>query len=400
MNDLSIAVNVAPTIPSLVFNSSLIRSAADTYLVKFVDLRSLKLECYLSNGPLMDHIASLPRLESFTCLGIIYPVSYHDDFDFDPTDYGSLTVGFPSLREFTLSEGGPSSGFLLTLSRITSPVLTSLSTSVLIHNQDEVAPFVNEMCSLPVVQRLSTLSLAFVTRHYDGFDLPLPEIEDSRDISFAIFAEPFYRLHDVEDFSLFSRKWRFAVSDTDLAQIADAWPHLRTLKLWSSHLRRDRSGVILPPVLIERPSLYAVVRLAERCPGLRIAKVDLSGVTDEEARSLEKYVASPAFRPHRAMQEIVLGRQDDVQDPVILPADLDRFALLLHRAFPCLTNPDGWYDRIDFESTVCGRLDGEEYGGSQTTRDRLGLLILKLAKLRWADVEQNRFVDSTPSVEC
>ncbi|KAI0737212.1 hypothetical protein C8Q80DRAFT_1276577 [Daedaleopsis nitida] len=258
--DLSIAADVAPTVPHIVFDMRRIYTRANPYLLKFVHLRFLKLKCYLHNRELMEHIASLPHLEPFTCVGV-----YPGVRDFDPINYGSLTAGFPSLRQLTLWEGASS--------------FTAKTKST---------PFINEMCPLPAIQRVKKLSLNIVTERYFEFDPPVEETEGSRDIPFVTLAEPFSRLHNMEDFSFFSSRWRFAVSDGDLSQLADAWPRLATLKIWSSHLRRDRSWTILPPFPLVRPSLYGAIRLAERCPGLEFAKVDLSGVTDEEARSLER----------------------------------------------------------------------------------------------------------------
>ncbi|KAL1945795.1 hypothetical protein VTO73DRAFT_1797 [Trametes versicolor] len=161
---------------------------------------------------------------------------------------------------------------------------------------------------------------------------------------FNIFA-PLADLHALEHLEIACWSRVLSISDADVAQMSRAWPHLQHIAI---------EYTVVPPIPTEppiqwdpygqtvaRPSLPALVNLAERCPALFYCNILAASMSEEELVTLEAYAAAAEAdnRPRQTnLRNLILACGGHC-DHFALP-DADRVAHALLVLFPSLCGVD------------------------------------------------------------
>ncbi|PIL28012.1 hypothetical protein GSI_09863 [Ganoderma sinense ZZ0214-1] len=260
-----------------------------------------------------------------------------------------MRCAFPALQEISTQDTDQQTRgcFLAVLPLISSRSLTRLSLRISVPLAEDMVKYLDELCSSPATAQLRTLDLS-VDIEFNQFD---NQWEPFEGVSFASdVLAPLKRLSsaltDVSAVVCFqtSTVATFTIADGDLDAAARAWPGLARAKFgYTIEFDDSHDGAWG----IVRPSLSAVVALAERCRALERVDVEFESVGAGELARLEAR-ADACTEPQTALRRIVFDPDSDfcdtfcVEDPV-------RLAEALGRLFPNLrsglemveTEPEG-----------------------------------------------------------
>ena len=131
----------------------------------------------------------------------------------------------------------------------------------------------------------------------------------------------------------------FDVNDADMETIATAWPNLHNLTIVQTSWGFDLSDPLACGIRISRPSLSAMVSLAERCRKLEEFCVEFEDVKLAEVERLEAR-AEACTEPQTTLRRIVIESLSDFC-LMLLVDDPDRLAIVLRRLFPNLSGGVG-----------------------------------------------------------
>ncbi|PIL23183.1 hypothetical protein GSI_14492 [Ganoderma sinense ZZ0214-1] len=229
---------------------------------------------------------------------------------------------------------------------VSSRSLIRLSLRVSVPLAEDMVRYLDELCSSPATAQLRTLDLS-VDIEFNQFD---NQWEPFEGVSFASdVLAPLKHLSALTDISAVvcfqtSTVATFVLSDGDLDAVASAWPGLTRAKFgYTIQFDDSNDG----PWGIRRPSLSAVVALAERCRALESVDVEFKSVSAGELARLEAH-ADACTEPQTALRRIAFDPDSDFCD-MFCVEDPERLAEALARLFPNLrsglemveTEPEG-----------------------------------------------------------
>ncbi|KAI9058975.1 hypothetical protein FKP32DRAFT_1680301 [Trametes sanguinea] len=253
-------------------------------------------------------------------------------------DRADAAGGFPSLRR--LSIAGTPSEIHQFLVRANSAVLENISIS---SSQETVGEVETMFRALATERTASTLRKLFVSLETDF--RPVLNGAEPLQTSFRAIAAPVLSLGSLEDLEMISWNSIVSISDEDVSQMSAAWPRLRRLEILSDvkdNFREYDAWMPHAPDIV-RPSLTALVLLAERCRSLELLKIDIADVSEDELQALEARAAAIASsgdtQPclQTRLRNLVFAHGDRCLH-LALP-DVERLARALRRLFPMLEGP-------------------------------------------------------------
>ena len=170
---------------------------------------------------------------------------------------------------------------------------------------EHVGPFIEALCAPRYAHSLMTVDLSFTFYNAEmNFNSQHPIVAVSFHDTFSSLLQ-LRRLHTL---SLSLSYLRLSVSDADLDLMARAWPDIVTLRLghssrnvWARTAEHARDTV--------RPTMPALVTLAERCTDLAYLQCDVVHVTEEDVRALGELCAARGWKG----TGLVRGEQDLVK---------------------------------------------------------------------------------------
>ncbi|CDO73861.1 hypothetical protein BN946_scf185016.g18 [Trametes cinnabarina] len=251
--------------------------------------------------------------------------------------------GFPALRRLSIA-GSPFEIRQLLL-KINSPVLQDVS---ILSSQETISEVEAMLQSLSTDRNASSLRKLFIELQTE-----FSPIIGGAELLYAAFrsvAGSLLSLRSLQDLELLSWNKVLSISDEDVSSMNAAWPHLRRLEIVSNvkdiHRLRDAWSPYAPE--IKRPSLTALLLLAERCHSLESLKMDIADVSEDELLTLEaRAAASDVTRLQTRFRHLILAQEDHCLH-VSIP-DVERVARVVRRLFPALEGPgeggDDWRTR-------------------------------------------------------
>ena len=286
-------------------------------------------------------LTTLPRLEEL----VASIRSDSDPFRNKATEWTVLdpprtpvTSIFPSLREFTT----PYTIYMDWRVSWASRFLKLLSSTTL-HVADLDLNYPDERDILPSISLLSCHTLA-TSLHILHLNLGFSG-GSSVSISFGSILQPIFRLGKLQDVTLkFNGGPYVELSDGDVQCMAVSWPRLIRLSITNTDQYSWYSSAFQE---MTRPSILAVISLAEHCRCLASLAIGCSSVSEEDQRTLEVRMASvPAHNgaillsdtprlPQASLTEIHLATSRAECEALVL-TDVRRVAHALHRLFPNL----------------------------------------------------------------
>lgn len=235
---------------------------------------------------------------------------------------------FSSLTTVTFhsSHALPVIGFLTHISPI---ALTSVNLRLVRAHSDDIPRALRALCSDRLVHTLRVIRVNFEC-------VEAGQDSESERCHFLAVARPLLNLPslDVLAFSVHGRA--LVLSDNDVSEMARSWPRIVSLSVTHDPKYidpKDRPRGTHYSSLV-RPSLSALVSLAEQCGNLESMKFDPADVSEEELVSLEAHAASAIAVPRATLGQFVPARSDAFDRLVI--HDVQRLASALHRIFPNL----------------------------------------------------------------
>ena len=212
----------------------------------------------------------------------------------------------------------------------------------------EIAQLMNALCAPRNVASLRTLTLSFAIID----QRPDSSAEHSRPGSFLELVEPLLRLHSLTSLAVHAsiQPWGgiqhdstesvhaqhkpLAIDDFSTDTMARAWPCLRQLAL--THASGFLKYSVAPfDISIVRPSIGALVKLAQECPALEALTMHVADVDQSGLESLEEQVEAGCGQ-QTALLDIHLEGDRSVNPDDLHLVDIDRLATVLHRLFPRL----------------------------------------------------------------
>ncbi|KAI0658373.1 hypothetical protein C8Q70DRAFT_192067 [Cubamyces menziesii] len=247
--------------------------------------------------------------------------------------------GFRALHKLSLDGTHSEVGELT--QRIKSATLEDVS---LVSNQDftsDITKLVKPLGSEHIAASLRKVHLSLDT----NFAL-VASGADAIHAPFADVLRPLFRLHALEELEVTSWHRVLSISDEDVWDMATAWPFLRSLIIASDSKSSNRARIAWTPYApsISRPSIPALVHLAEECRQLTRLRVDVADMSEEDLHVLETHVAVATARQTQLMHWIPAWGDHCLH--LSLP-DIDRLAQALHQLFPSLkgsgSGGEGWH---------------------------------------------------------
>ncbi|KAM5545266.1 hypothetical protein V8D89_001377 [Ganoderma adspersum] len=271
------------------------------------------------DNPLFRHLGTLPRLRML-----------YGSFVVSDPEMGT-DAPFPALQELFVVDDDDDTDFLGALPYISSRSLALLSIRVRVELTEDMLEYLEEICASPPLAHLRSVELvAHITfNQWDNPDEPFEGV---------VFADVLRALQPLRELTAItvvvafatSTVAGFSVEDRDLRSIAETWPDLARLEIGHIIEHDDWPG---GPEGIGRPSLGAVVSLAECCRTLEAVNVEFESV---DVRALEKLEARAAARsaPQTALRQIVVGPGVTDFCQKLRLADPVRMAAALRKLFP------------------------------------------------------------------
>ena len=308
------------------------------------------LQHFLTNNTFqpsdLDPIASCRSLQSFAArsvdvaffwrlaqlpdLAYLRAIELRNDKPPEALDTGSANASlssrqpFPALRRVDFLESHPRP-VIIFFTCIPSVALVSITLELREACMNDIPLCVQALCSQNRAGTLTELRLTFLCTRSLGED----ESEYSR---FADVARPLLGLAVIEVLSLSVHGRALSLSDDDVAEMAQSWPHIVALSVvqepyypYGRSREENRSR-------FTRPSVSALVSLAQNCPRLTSLRFDPADVSEEELQSLEERAASAV--PRTGLSRLVLTSGETENEPSF--GDIRRLAFALHRLFPDL----------------------------------------------------------------
>ena len=238
---------------------------------------------------------------------------------------------FPVLEELYTADNYAYTDALTPLSLISSKSLAVLCLRISVQLPDNLLEYLEKLCAISAVAQLRKLDFT-VDIQFNQYD---NEDELFEGVAFGHVLRQLTRLRALRDISFqveftTSTVALFAVSDTDMDKISSAWPNLRSLTITWACGTYDWHACG-----IARPSLSAVIRLAERCRKLETFYIEFESVDLGEMERLEARAAD-CTEPQRALRRIVVKPCTDHSMTLRL-ADPVRLATALRKIFHNLT---------------------------------------------------------------
>ncbi|KAI0687586.1 hypothetical protein C8Q76DRAFT_803525 [Earliella scabrosa] len=289
------------------FNSPCLNRLAEitplrTLVVTDVDLR------------LLACIGQLPHL---LMLGVTM-MSQSDEQSKPTSDMSSATL-YPALQELIVVAGTPSTATAL-LASVCSPVL---SRAILIPDEGDVASITR------CIEALSSPHIAASLRRLE-LTVTCDDYGEKPNIPFKSAAAALLRLSALEMLKFKVRDHVLSVEDSDVAQMARAWPRIALLSI--KYIAPDRVRRTNAPVDAVRPSVQAVVSLARQCHRLEELTIDVGDVGEEELQVLEARAEESDAEQQPALVYLALGRGDREEEVSV--CDRERLVRVLRRTFP------------------------------------------------------------------
>ncbi|KAM5545286.1 hypothetical protein V8D89_001397 [Ganoderma adspersum] len=231
-------------------------------------------------------LGSLPKLRTLTGAFSIDPVDNHAIVD-------TRRALFPALQELTTSDRDHDVHFPAMLSDLMSSAhlnsLTVLTLRIRTESPEGMLRYLNEAFSpslSPALASLHELNMSIELNPLPLFAVGLPmgwHSLDNRTSSHSSSASPRgSRTSRSSSSSRRSLATSFDVCDDDLDMVAATWPDLVSLKVLHANWASGSRGT-----LTKRPSLSALVALAERCRSLESVDVEFDSVGADELARLE-----------------------------------------------------------------------------------------------------------------
>lgn len=280
--------------------------------------------------PLMSQLRSLEKLEELR-VGF-----WHDNYGASQPPIKPDPKGFLALRKLRLAGKAP----------ITDAVLSSIGATSLQHlevvhtRMNSFADFDTLVSAVPWVQITSALQRLYLGLHAEPYTLRPRDADPVHAPFFSVLA-PLADMHALETLEVATWNRALSISDDAVAQMGTAWPRLQHLTVTvSSTFTRGPDAAIFKrcDAEIARPSLSALIQLAERCPSLAYCAIDAASVSEAELVALEEY--SDAFSParvqkiQRGLEQLIPARR--VHSNHFTLPDVDRLARTLRSLFPSL----------------------------------------------------------------
>ena len=286
-------------------------------LAKFNNLHTAKFGRI--DNALFRHLGTLPRLR------LLYGSFVVDDPDMD------TRAPFPALQELFVVDHDDYTDFLSALPYISSRSVALLSVQVRLELTEDVLEYLEEICTSPALAHLRSLELvAHIT--FNQWDNPEEPFEG---VIFADVLRVLQRLRELTAITVVvafatSTVAGFSVEDRDLRCIAETWPNLARLEIGHIIQNDDWPG---GPEGIGRPSLNAVVSLAERCRRLEAVNVEFESVDARALENLEARAAACSV-PQMALRQIIVGPGVTDFCQKLRVVDPARVAKALQKLFP------------------------------------------------------------------
>lgn len=295
--------------------------------LRAVDLGQIAWE---ETRPVMSQLRSLEKLEELR-VGF-----WHDNYGASQPPIKPGPKGFLALRKLRLVGRAPITGQFLS-----SIGATSLQHLEIVHTgMNSFADFDTLVSAVPWVQITSSLRRLYLALHAELHTLRFCDTNPVHAPFFSVLA-PLADMHALETLEVATWNRILSISDDAVAQMGTAWPRLQHLTVTvSSTFTRGPDAALFTPydAEIARPTLSALIQLAERCPSLAYCAIDAASVSEAELVALEQHF--DAFSPAR-VQKIQRGLEQLVpacrvhSSHFTLP-DIDRLARALHSLFPSL----------------------------------------------------------------
>ncbi|KAI1781929.1 hypothetical protein LXA43DRAFT_1154649 [Ganoderma leucocontextum] len=288
-------------------------------LAKFSNLQTASFT--VIDATLLRHLAALPNLRMLRGrLAISKPTM-------------DIQGAFPALRELSTKDMDARTDFLAVLPLISSRSLARLSLRISVPLTENMLEYLDEMCSSPALAQLRELDL-YVEIEFNQFE---NQDEPFEGVRVADVLAPLKRLPALRDILVVfnfptSTVATFDMNDQDLDTVASAWPDLARVKV--GHKHDDWNG---GPLVISRPSLSAVVSLAERCRKLERVDVEFECVDASELARLEARAADACASPQTELRRIVFDPDTGFCQQLRV-ADPSRLVAALRKTFPNLTS--------------------------------------------------------------
>ncbi|EIW62656.1 uncharacterized protein TRAVEDRAFT_43001 [Trametes versicolor FP-101664 SS1] len=347
-----------------------VRSLSQNWpLIRFPRLHTLYFDC-LSWFPCRSMTSQLGALKELEELDISYEFTSSNAQSMAALEDPSPTTpnAFPALRKLHLTASTFQAGQIISSISSTSLQEVRISTYQPVFRAD-VTPL---MQAFPWKQNASSLRRLDLSNTTNWDTLNTSPGDPFYAALFDMFA-PLAELHALEyvEISCWSRL--LSVSDADVARMARSWPNLQRIVIAYSIVPFEPAE---PPIWdpyglqVARPSLSALVELAERCPALFYCEIPAADVSESELTALEARVAEPRDRPRQTSLRSLLPARGAHCDHFTL-CDVDRVARALLALFPSLYGVGRTTRRPSLES---GRPSRYSWSGQQRDSDGFRLL--------------------------
>ncbi len=286
-------------------------------LTTFHNLRSIRMQSV--SPAFYRHLGSLPFLGYVRTY--VLPVEGQREMS-PPPSYR----GFPCLRSIEIPDrtSVPPSTLVDMLLPITSPSLISLVLGVQATRPSDVLSFLEFACSLDTLRSLRRFHF-MVER--TGDRLPEPAA-----YTFSDMFNSLSKLRSLEVVTIQACTAAIELTDADVAQLPAAWPQLTSFSVTRSSLGADAMSSSRGGAPVARPSLIALVGLAQALSSLEELDVEIADVPDTELAHLEGCAGSR--QPQMALTGIAFAHHGYRKD-LKLP-DVERLGHVLHKMFPNL----------------------------------------------------------------
>ncbi|TFK81003.1 hypothetical protein K466DRAFT_591524 [Polyporus arcularius HHB13444] len=234
--------------------------------------------------------------------------------------------GFARLRSLEIPDrtSVPPSTLGHMLFPITSPSLTWLVLGVQATRPSDVSSFLESACSLDTLQSLRRFHV-MVERAENC--IPEPAV-----YTFSDMFKSLSKLRSLEEVAIQICTAAIELTDANIAQLPAAWPQLTSFSVTGSTLGADAMSPRQGGVPVARPSLTALIGLAQALSSLEELDVEIADVPDTELAHLEGCAGSRP--PQKALTRIAFahhGYRADLKLP-----DVKRLGHVLHKMFPNL----------------------------------------------------------------
>lgn len=244
----------------------------------------LGLVSWQESRPLVSQLRALAKLEE---LRIAF---WHINFGEPQPPLQPDPKGFLALRKLRLVGRAPATEQILA-----SIGSTSLQYLEIAHmGMDTFADFDTLVRAVPWMQIASSLRQLYLGLDAELHTLRFRDANPVHTPFFSVLA-PLADMHALETLEVSTWNRVLSISDDAVAQMGTAWPRLQHLSVHvSSTFALGHDATLFTPydADIARPTLSALVHLAERCPSLAYCAIDAASVSEAELVVLEERAAA------------------------------------------------------------------------------------------------------------